>query len=292
MKLHTLRLPGAGLTIAADAAGPEDGPLIMLMHGGGQTRHSWGGALRALAASGHYAVSLDLRGHGDSDWAPDGAYSVADFAADAVSVARFLGRPPVLVGASLGGLASLLIAGEAMTEIRGLILVDVAPKIEVEGASRIGEFMRANPEGFATVEEAADAVAAYIPHRPRPKDVSGLKKNLRLREDGRWRWHWDPNFLQDRSLDPARGEERLRDAARALTTPTLLIRGGRSEVVSEEGARDFLQLAPHAEFVDVAGADHMVAGDKNDVFNAAVLDFIARRIDRLTESSSDAATAG
>ena len=277
--VEAIRLRGEGVTLAADVQGPPDGQPLILLHGGGQTRASWGGAGRALARVGFRVVNLDLRGHGESDWAPGGAYGLDLFAADTVAVARTLARPPILVGASLGGISSLLVAGERMTNVAALVLVDVAPRLEPQGASKITDFMTANPGGFASVEEAADAVTAYIPHRPRPKDVSGLARNLRLGADGRYRWHWDPAFLQDRRMDPSQMSRRLEDAARNLTMPALLIRGGRSEVVSEAGAQEFLALAPHASFVDVAGADHMVAGDANDAFNQAVIDF-ALTLDR------------
>jgi pimeloyl-ACP methyl ester carboxylesterase len=127
------------------------------------------------------------------------------------------------------------------------------------------------------LEEAADAVAAYLPHRPRPKDPSGLLKNLRLRAGGRLYWHWDPQLMNGPFRpNPDDLRQRLDDAARALKVPTLLIRGGLSEVVSLASVKAFRDLARHAEFVDIAGADHMVAGDANDPFNAAVIDFIAR----------------
>jgi len=140
-------------------------------------------------------------------------------------------------------------------------------------------FMRAHArDGFGSVEEAADAVAAYLPHRPRPRSTEGLKKNLRLSPDGRWRWHWDPRFLDGRRpVDGNRSEveERLVAAARALTIPAMLVRGGSSELVQEEHAREFLALVPHARFADVSGARHMVAGDRNDQFSAAILDFLS-----------------
>lgn len=272
-------LPGAGVRLAADVAGPADGAPVVLLHGGGQTRASWKRAVAALAERGYHAMSVDLRGHGESEWSGEGDYRLDRFADDVSEIAGSLDRPPVLVGASLGGLAALLSVGEGRASAAGLVLVDVTPRVEAVGASRIGAFMGANPDGFASLEEAADAVAAYLPHRPRPKDTSGLAKNLRLREDGRLRWHWDPQFIHGRLRpNPADIADRLEAAARSLAAPTLLIRGGRSEVVSEAGARAFLDLAPDAEFIDVAGADHMVAGDANDAFNAAVIDFIDRRI--------------
>jgi non-heme chloroperoxidase len=271
------RFAGAGLELAADVAGPDDAAPVIFLHGGGQTRASWKGAVGAVADRGWRAVSLDLRGHGDSGWATDGDYCLDRFVDDLAAILPVFGREPVLVGASLGGLTSLLAVGERRVNAAGLVLVDVTPVIEPAGAAKIGAFMTGNPEGFGSIEEAADAVAAYLPHRPRPKDTSGLAKNLRRRESGRLHWHWDPNFMNGTRASGMR-RERLEAATRALDIPTLLIRGGRSEIVSEAGARAFLDLAPHAEFVDVADADHMVAGDANDAFNAAVIDFLGRRL--------------
>jgi len=158
-----------------------------------------------------------------------------------------------------------------------LVLVDVTPRVDSAGIDKIQGFMRAHGEGFGSVAEAAEAVAAYLPHRPRPRSHEGLKKNLRLHADGRWRWHWDPRFLDGRRpVDGRRAEteERLIAAARGLKIPAMLVRGGSSELVQEEHAREFLELVPHARFADVSGARHMVAGDKNDQFAAAIMDFL------------------
>ena len=274
--MSSVEFEGAGVRLAADVAGPEDGKPVVFLHGGGQTRGSWGKALSAVAKRGYRGISLDLRGHGESGWSPDGDYGIERYAEDVGAVVKALGKPPILVGASLGGLASLVAVGEMKVPAAGLVLVDVAPRIGSGGAGKIGAFMNSAPNGFASLDEAADAVSAYLPHRPRPKNTSGLMKNLRLRDDGRLHWHWDPKFLKSARPDPLGHRDRLEAAARGLTLPTLLIRGGLSEVVSPESARDFLALVPQAEFVDVAGADHMVAGDANDAFNAAVLDFIDR----------------
>lgn len=274
-----IRLSGSnGITLAADEAGKRGDPAVVLLHGGGQTRHSWGRAVAALASNGFHAITVDLRGHGDSDWTPDGDYSLDTLAADVRAIAASLPSPPALVGASLGGLSSLIAAGEAVSPIaRALVLVDVVPRIETAGGGEIRDFMTGNPNGFATLDEAADAVARYLPHRPRPTDTSGLAKNLRLR-DGRYHWHWDPAMMAGRGMDVGNSQQhvRLENAARALTIPTLLIRGGRSRVVSMAGVQEFHRLVAHSEFVNIEGADHMVAGDANDAFNAPLLEFLER----------------
>lgn len=268
-----------GLSLAADAFGRPEDPPAVLLHGGGQTRHSWRGTAERLAEAGWYAVSVDLRGHGESDWDPTGEYHHEAFRDDVIAVARAFERPPVLIGASLGGISSLLAVAEAGNDLaRALVLVDIGTRMEQAGTQRIMQFMQGGMEGFESLEAVADAVAAYNPHRPRPDDVSGLEKNLRRGPDGRWHWHWDPNFLK---VDPDVGDKfvtptLLDDAARSLTLPTLLVRGKMSDLLSEEGARVFLEQVPHAAFADVSGAGHMVAGDRNDLFTQAVMSFLER----------------
>ncbi|MEY2406937.1 MAG: hypothetical protein QOG39_1853 [Acidimicrobiaceae bacterium] len=279
--MATTMLAGDGVALAADVYGDEGAPPVVLLHGGGQTRHAWGTTALVLAEKGWRAYTVDLRGHGDSEWVADGDYSLDGFAKDVVALATGFDQLPALVVASLGGIASLTAIAEAPSPIAtALVLVDVAPRIEASGVARIGEFMTEHIDGFASLDEVAGAVAAYNPHRPRPKDLSGLRKNVRLRDDGRWYWHWDPRFVGGRfgSTDETRSSMtepgRLMAAARALTIPTLLVRGRMSDLLSEEGARELLELVPHARLVDVAGAGHMVAGDRNDLFNDAVVAFL------------------
>jgi pimeloyl-ACP methyl ester carboxylesterase len=209
------------------------------------------------------------------------------FAGDVAAAASALSRPPALVGASLGGLSSLAAEGwhEAATGdplATALVLVDVAPRTEQAGRDRIGAFMMENMEqGFGSLEEVADSIARYNPHRPRPKNLSGLRKNLRER-DGRWYWHWDPAFIRgsfgspDETRTSIIDPSALEEAARHVTIPVLVVRGLVSDLLSEEGARQLLALVPHGEMVSVAGAGHMVAGDRNDIFNDAVVGFLAK----------------
>ena len=265
-----------GIHLAADAFGDPGATPVVLLHGGGQTRHSWRATASRLAASGRLAVSVDLRGHGDSDWAPDGNYALEAFALDLVAVAEVLPEPPVVVGASLGGLAALLAEGEiAPGTAAAVVLVDVGPRLEPSGVARIVSFMSARPDGFASLEDAADSIAAYLPNRPRPTDLGGLAKNLRIHPDGRYRWHWDPAFLAgDRRPAAAVQTDRLFAAARRLGVPTLVVRGRESDTLSEEAARELVAELAHGRLVDVAGARHMVAGDRNDIFANAVVAFL------------------
>jgi pimeloyl-ACP methyl ester carboxylesterase len=255
-------------------AGDPRGTAILL-HGGGQTRHSWKGTARSIASAGWTAVAVDARGHGDSQWPASADYSIDALADDLRQIAQHY-PDPVLIGASMGGMTALVAVGEGRVRARGLIIVDVAPKIEAQGVARIREFMRANLDGFASLADVAAAISAYNPHRARPATEAGLRRNVRLHEDGRWYWHWDPAFMRISDDEPRRLQdpERLRAAARNVQVPTLLVRGAQSDVLSEEGVRDFQALVPHARFTDVGEAGHMVAGDDNDAFAQAAVDFL------------------
>jgi len=265
-----------GLSIAGDSWGDPNGPLVVLQHGGGQTRHAWKGAGETLGQAGYYAVAFDARGHGDSGWAPEGQYSADYMVDDLRSVVQALGaKRPILVGASMGGGTSLIAVGEKRIDAAALVLVDMAPKIEPEGSRKIQEFMNQKPDGFDTLEEVAQAIANYQPHRIRPRNLDGLAKNVRLAANGKYVWHWDPARRRSQA-NTAAYRERLHEAANHLDLPTLLVRGGLSDVLSEAGAQSFLAQCPHAEYVNVANAAHMVAGDRNDIFADAVIAFLRR----------------
>ncbi|MBI2818495.1 MAG: alpha/beta hydrolase [Acidobacteria bacterium] len=265
----------------ADVWGDDDAWPVLLMHGGGQTRHAWGRTAERLAELGWKAVSLDLRGHGDSEWALNGDYSFTSFTADCIAVIDQLGRPPVLVGASLGGITAILAEGSSdRTVSSGLVIVDVTHRWNPEGIKRIRDFMRSGLKGFATLEEAADAIAAYTPNRPKRVNPAGLMKVLRLRKDGRWHWHWDPKLVnRDNTEVPGPEYEVFLEAALPnIRVPTLLVCGKLSDVVTEEGIQDFLRKVHGSKVAEIAGAAHMVAGDQNDPFAHAVMDFLEHEI--------------
>lgn len=266
-----------GLTLEGDVGGPEGAPMVVLMHGGGQTRHSWSGAMQALVHAGYRVTNLDARGHGKSEWSPTRAYGLPDRIKDVHAVVEGCGGPFALVGASMGGLTAIHAIGEGLHPA-ALVLVDIVPQMEQAGVDRIVGFMNANHAGFASLEDAADAVAAYYPERPRPKDPSGLMKNLRLKDDGRLYWHWDPAMFNVE--DPSNFHDPLAGSTKRLgertEVPVLVVRGRLSDIVSDESIAAFRAQVPHAEVHDIVGAGHMIAGDRNDAFNAAVIGFLRK----------------
>lgn len=265
---------GHNLHLAADVGGPPDAPCVAFFPGAGQTRRAWAPTATGLAQAGYRVLSLDLRGHGGSEWARDGNYGIDAFVADIEAVLCTMKSPGVLVGASIGGIAALMAAaGHLAARVAGLVLVDVVPQMDPGGLKRIRGFMAAYPNGFANVDEAADAVAAFLPNRPRPSSQDGLLNSLRKCDDGRLRWHWDPAF---HAGSAGRRDMFARMEARAVhvSAPTLLISGKKSEVVSREGAQRLLAVMPLAHWVDVENASHMVAGDSNAAFNEALKDFV------------------
>jgi pimeloyl-ACP methyl ester carboxylesterase len=266
-----------GLRLAVHDEGPADGPPVLLLHGGGQTRFAWGGTQHELGGRGYRAIAVDLRGHGESDWAPDGDYSPGRIAGDLLRLMEWAGGRPALVGASLGGLSALVAVGENPdAACSALVLVDVTPRVNLPGARRVLAFMRSHPDGFDSFEEAADAVAAYLPHRPRPGVTTGLRRNLRSDATGRLQWHWDPALVEFPDPDSPIPTDRLLAAARRVRVATLLVRGALSDVVTEATAGELQEVLPHVEYVTVSRAGHMVAGDQNDVFTGVVAGFLER----------------
>jgi pimeloyl-ACP methyl ester carboxylesterase len=264
-----------GLRLAAMVRGPAEGPKVLLAHGGGQTHWAWRNTVTALAEAGFHAVAIDLRGHGDSDWSDDGDYHHTSLAADLLAVADQISGKVAMVGASLGGISAMVAEGHLRPgSFSSLTLVDITANPDAVGIARITAFMGANvAEGFSSPDEAAEAIAAYTPNRPKRGASDSLKRYLRQGDDGRYRWHWDPRLLDLFNRD--RGNANIEvAAARALTLPVHLIRGGSSDLVTAESAQEFLEQVPHAVFTDIAGAGHMVVGDRNDAFSGAIINFL------------------
>jgi pimeloyl-ACP methyl ester carboxylesterase len=250
------------------------GRPVVFAHGFGQTRQAWINSAAAVAGRGYSAITVDGRGHGESDWNPASLpYAMEQFVDDLDALVATLPAPPVLVGASMGGLLGLMLQGNRPA-FAALVLVDVTPRWETQGVERILSFMGAHPHGFASFEEAAAVIAAYLPHRQGRKSPAQLQALLVPRGDGRLRWHWDPRLLAEVARGAERHQHALLDAASRIDIPTLLVSGGRSDLVSDRTVQEFRALVPHASHVSIAEATHMVAGDRNDLFTDAILAFL------------------
>jgi pimeloyl-ACP methyl ester carboxylesterase len=285
-----------GLRLRGDLWQPtacEQDLQVLMLHGGGQTRHSWRGVGARLSRIGVRVTCIDTRGHGDSDWSSDRDYLLPTLADDVIHVLRQIGRPVAMVGASLGGLTALyasrrLVESRLPERMSALVLVDIVPHFEDEGSTRIQQFMASGLSGFETLEQAADAIANYLPHRTRRMSQSGLRRILRLAADGKWYWHWDPAILSDSHAIRADDIAYVDQAAKQITIPALLVRGLLSDVVTDNGVARLKADVPQLEVVDLPRAAHTAAGDDNDAFSAAVIDFLVR----IAPSSAVAAAAG
>lgn len=266
-----------GVTLSGRACG--EGPPVILLHGFAQTQHAWDRTLSVLAEGGYQAISYDARGHGNSAYAEPHAYRLDDFAADLRLIRDGLDQAPILVGASMGGLTAMLCCGEGPEiDVRGLVVVDVAPRWAPEGVGRIMSFLEAYPDGFDDLDQVRAALHQYLPHRR--GSVSGgdgsggnLRHNLRRGVDGRLHWHWDSAMLAH-ARDVSFHQHRLSLAARRIRQPTLLVTGEQSEVMEAQHIEEFLHLIPHAQHEDVSGARHMVAGDHNSAFTESILNWM------------------
>jgi pimeloyl-ACP methyl ester carboxylesterase len=266
-----------GLRLTGELAGSGRSPLVLLLHGGGQTRYAWAATAASLIEDGFDVARYDARGHGDSDWSPNRDYRMETHARDIIDALRMLDRPASLVGASMGGVSGLIAAAEAPERVRSLVLVDIVPRFAPEGVERVRSFMLAHPDGFATIEEAAAAVRAYNPLRAPSRNPQGLLRSLRERH-GRLYWHWDPAVIGDPPGEELASMLSERLAALPSAMPLLLVSGAQSDVVDPEAIEEFRRQAPQAETVAVQRAGHMVAGDRNDAFSDAIGDFLKRSI--------------
>ena len=184
----------------------------------------------------------------------------------------------------MGGLVGLAAEGMDGPLFRALVLVDVTPRWEPRGLDRILNFMHAHPHGFDSLDQAAEAIAAYLPHRSERKSPERLRALLEAGDDGRLRWHWDPRLLDELARGSETQQPLLFEAAKRIRIPTLLISGGASDVVSPATIEEFLSLVPHAQHVIVPHATHMVAGDDNIVFTQHVVQFLGTLRDKESRS--------
>ena len=267
-----------GLSLVGDVGGDPGALAVVLLHGGGQTRHSWTHTMHRLVECGYFVVNYDARGHGESDWSPTGDYSIQALASDLCAIRKTIQGPAAFVGASMGGMTSFYAVGISdPPAAEALVMVDIVLRAADAGVEKIRRFMMSHQNGFANLAEAVEAVVAYNPDRPRPKDPSGLRKNLRQGDDGRLYWHWDPRMLEvSPSSEPPSQVDALVEISNGVSVPTLVVRGEHSDIVDDEGIAEMCRLVPQTEIYEVPGAGHMVAGDRNDAFSTGVISFLNR----------------
>lgn len=274
---HIVAHDGLRLTSEVFGQAHDHQPWLLYLHGFGQNRLAWRASAQVLADQGWHGLALDARGHGESGWMASADYSLDHNVEDLRSVINHMGSKPILVGASMGGLLGMLAEGEVGALFHSLVLVDVTPRWEASGVERILDFMAAHPQGFASLDDAQAAIEAYLPHREK-KDPQRLASSMRQQADGSWRWHWDPKLLESLGDKGSQYIPRLLAAASKIKPPVLLLSGSRSDVVSTQTINEFQRLVPHAEHEVIADATHMVVGDQNAAFTAAIARYLGRTV--------------
>ena len=243
-----------GVVIRGDMRGDPDDPLVLLVHGGGQTRDIWNDAAAALVRAGRQVIALDLRGHGESEWPADGRYEFGAYVEDLRAILAQLPSRPVIVGASLGGWIAAVAVGEDGGHLAsGLILADAPPDLDLSNIR----------EAAGTLRAASETA----------------------------RGAWDPRMPERFDLEDALG--RFKAAAPRIRVPALFVRGALSDITDAASASRIAGQIPAAEYAEIGEAGHLVASDRGDLFSAALLDFLERRIPRFVpeyRSGSDART--
>jgi pimeloyl-ACP methyl ester carboxylesterase len=251
-----------------------EGPTVVFLHGGLLTAHTWD--LVCLALRDRYrCLALDLRGHGDTDWAPDGNYDLDEFVADIDAFLTELGlEEPALVGQSLGALAALAFTAHDPGRASALVLVDIGARVRIQGANDLRGFATASA-GPRTLDELIELSVGFNPRRHPALLERSLLHNLRAVDDGRYVWKYDGSGLAARFERTRAAADTIPDLARRVSCPTLVVRGGESALVEENSARDLAALLPHGRLVTIAGAGHNVQGDEARALATELREFLA-----------------
>ena len=246
-------------------------PPLVCLHGITQTAHSWDEVAPALART-HHVRALDQRGHGDSAWAADGDYGIDTQSGDVEAfLAQTGAAPAILVALSMGGLSAMTLAARAPDLVRALVVVDIAPEVQRQGVEHIRSFVEVN-DNLDSFEMFVARAHAFNPRRSLENIRSRLRHNLKQLPNGRWTWKYDPALRNPAriSADPGLLWERVQ----AIRCPTLVVRGGESDILAPETAARLAGIVG-AEVRTVPGASHSVMGDNPEGFLAAVEPFLA-----------------
>lgn len=263
LRLHYLDWGGAGL------------PPMVFLHGGALTAHTWDLVCLALRKDFH-CIALDQRGHGDSDWAEDADYSIGAQLADTKGFVDELGLDKfILVGMSLGAINSLAFAIAHPERLNALVIIDAGPEMRRPGSSRIRDFVN-DSEDLVTVEAIIERALKFNPRRDPTILRRSLMHNLRQQEDGTWKWKYDRRRFQRLDHEAHRAERAgLADGLARIACPTLVVRGGESDVFHEEDAERLVARLPDARRVTIPRAGHTVQGDNPKDLVAELRRFLA-----------------
>jgi esterase len=258
--------------------GGDDLPAAVFLHGGGLTAHTWD--LVCLALSTHVrCIAIDLRGHGDSEWSPDGRYGLADFVADVWSFLRVAQlESAVLVGQSLGAFVGLSLAAHDSARPAGLVMIDVHPEIPPDSAElrRIRDFM-SGPAELDSIDEFVERAVRFNPRRSERLLRQSIQHSLRQTQDGRWTWKYDPRHRSTEQFERLRRDfGTLTAALPRVSCPVMIVRGAESGVLSDDRAAQLAACFADGSWATVRQAGHNVQGDNPAGLVEAVAPFVTR----------------
>lgn len=255
--------------------GPSSARPLILLHGGALTAHTWDVVAMGLQSE-FRCIAPDLRGHGDSEWAPDGDYSPDAFRQDLEALLAHLEiQRSVLIGNSLGGATALRYTAHrpASEQPDALVLVDIGPEMREEGRNRLRAFT-GGPRELDSVDEFVERAMTFNPQR-RPESLRrSLLNNLRQLPSGKWTWKYDPNRFGTRPMLST--ADRWADVRR-VSCPTLVVRGGRSDMFLDEDAEKLASSLSDGRWIRIDGASHTVQSDRPVALVAALREFLPAR---------------
>jgi pimeloyl-ACP methyl ester carboxylesterase len=260
-------------------------PHLLFIHGFAQQAHSFDFAALGLRDRFH-VISVDLRGHGDTDWSPDGSYLLSEYVADIAAFIDVLGLNDLSIcGLSLGGRVTFIYAADHSSVVRSIVVVDAAPDLNLTGSSRIRDFVTGQDE-WDSFDDLVNHVAGYTQKlRPMEQIRGSVRRAAKELPDGRWTWKYDKVLRQPRPKDPTFTTEYLWTFMDRITCPMLLVRGAKSDVLTPEAAQAVLDRVSTAELAVVEKAAHLVPGDNPAGFADAVNPFFNKVLDGQAEVS-------
>jgi pimeloyl-ACP methyl ester carboxylesterase len=270
---HTVTLDGLALHYCE--WGPAHARPLVLLHGITGHARTWDHLALALQP-GSRVIALNQRGHGDSQWAPGGDYSVGAMAADVERLADHLGLNRfLLLGLSMGGRVAIALAGTHPERVERLVIVDIGPDIAPAGMERVRSMIGTAPERFTSEDEACEYVRRGNPRYNEAELRRRVAHGLTPSPDGGLAWKYDKAIREVMRLGLRREAMDLWAPLARITCPTLLVRGAESDILSPEIAKRMLASLPDGRLVEIAEAGHSVPGDQPEAFAAAVRSFLA-----------------